>query len=77
MYIIGVLISVYTSPERVSSCEIMSGGWHIALALESQTDLVTLKLIGGEAPPATSDQDRSYGNPENEGKVFDLRDKEI
>lgn len=75
MYFIGTLISVFTPPERISSCEILSGGRHIVLALESHKDLVTLSLMTNEENNAEEAQ-KHYGEPENDGKVFDLRDKE-
>ncbi|XP_077284296.1 NACHT domain- and WD repeat-containing protein 1 isoform X2 [Arctopsyche grandis] len=73
----GTLISVFTPPERVSSCEILSGGRHVALALESHKDLVTLTLMTNGSDADESNAEKCYGDPENEGKIFDLRDKEL
>lgn len=56
------------------------------LALESHEDLVTLKLVSEgsnieDSLSRTEDRKDSlenlYGDPENEGKTFDLGDKEM
>lgn len=56
------------------------------LALESHEDLVTLKLVSegtnieeslGRNDYMKDSQDNIYGDPENEGKTFDLGDKEM
>uniref|UniRef100_A0A182NTF5 WD_REPEATS_REGION domain-containing protein n=1 Tax=Anopheles dirus TaxID=7168 RepID=A0A182NTF5_9DIPT len=68
----GNLLAVYTPEERITTCEILSGGSYLALALEDHHNLITLKLRGA----GTSEEDRSavvYGNAEHDGKQFDLK----
>uniref|UniRef100_A0AAG5DS04 AAA+ ATPase domain-containing protein n=1 Tax=Anopheles atroparvus TaxID=41427 RepID=A0AAG5DS04_ANOAO len=71
----GKLLAVYTPEERITTCEILSGGSFLALALENRPNLITLKLHNGVASPG-SDEERSvaqYGNAEHYGKQFDLK----
>ncbi|XP_049279219.1 uncharacterized protein LOC125761788 [Anopheles funestus] len=69
----GNLLAVYTPEERITTCEILSGGSYLALALENRHNLITLKLRSGSDG---SEEDRSlvvYGNSEHDGKQFDLK----
>uniref|UniRef100_A0A182X1F3 WD_REPEATS_REGION domain-containing protein n=1 Tax=Anopheles quadriannulatus TaxID=34691 RepID=A0A182X1F3_ANOQN len=71
----GNLLAVYTPEERITTCEILSGGSYLALALENRHNLITLKLRLGK-DGSTADEDRAatvYGNSEHDGKQFDLK----
>lgn len=71
----GNLLAVYTPEERITTCEILSGGSYLALALENRHNLITLKLRSGK-DGSTADEDRAatvYGNSEHDGKQFDLK----
>lgn len=75
----GKLIAIYTPPERITTCEILNGGSLIPLSLENHRDLVTLKLEGPTPESIVNGQendDKHYGNKENEGKQFHLKDNE-
>uniref|UniRef100_A0A182QHQ1 Nephrocystin 3-like N-terminal domain-containing protein n=1 Tax=Anopheles farauti TaxID=69004 RepID=A0A182QHQ1_9DIPT len=68
----GNLLAVYTPEERITTCEILSGGSYLALALENHQKLITLKLRGAgalqdERPTVV------YGIAEHDGKQFDLK----
>ncbi|XP_049826318.1 NACHT and WD repeat domain-containing protein 2 isoform X2 [Aethina tumida] len=69
----GNLVAVYTPKINISACEITSNGQHIVLALEDHKQLVTLQLRGPIANNAQEDE--IYGNPENCGKIFELKDE--
>ncbi|ETN61299.1 hypothetical protein AND_007044 [Anopheles darlingi] len=71
----GSLLAVYTPEERITTCEILSGGSYLALALENRHNLITLKL--GAAGADTEETVRrtaiAYGDAEHDGKQFDLK----
>ncbi|XP_058120682.1 uncharacterized protein LOC131292411 [Anopheles ziemanni] len=78
----GKLLAVYTPEERITTCEILSGGSFLALALENRPSLLTLKLhnaaniAGNQIKTDRSDEERPavvYGNAEHDGKLFDLK----
>lgn len=69
----GFSLAVYTPTKQITACELTSNGKYIVLALKDTLDLMTLELKGGNyadsgLAPAT------FGNKENESKVFDLKD---
>ncbi|XP_058819256.1 uncharacterized protein LOC131682080 [Topomyia yanbarensis] len=67
-------MAVYTPQEKITTCEILTGGRYLAIALENRANIVTLKLRGGNNQDAESSaKSVVYGKPENTGKVFDLR----
>lgn len=69
-------MAVYTPSKQITACELTSNGKHVALALKNSTKLITLELKGGDYSSQGSEEDGNaiYGNKENEGKVFDLKD---
>ncbi|XP_058058731.1 uncharacterized protein LOC131209639 [Anopheles bellator] len=68
----GNLLAVYTPEERITTCEILSAGSYLALALENHHNLITLKLrSAGET--GTLQSSTTYANPEYDGKQFDLK----
>lgn len=70
----GKMLAVYTPEERITTCEILSGGQYLALALENQLNIITLKLRDGSGVKQGDDkQVVEYGKVENCGKVFDLK----
>ena len=72
----GSSLAVYTPSKQITACELTSNGKHIALALKNTPKLVTLELKGGNYSENGTDESETitYGNKENEGKVFDLKD---
>lgn len=75
MRILGTSLAVYTPPKQITACELTSNGKHVALALKNSLRLITLELKGGDYDVRNDDgQDATYGNKENEAKVFDLKD---
>lgn len=71
----GKMLAVYTPEERITTCEILSGGQYLALALENQLNIITLKLRDGSTDKQQGDDKQvvEYGKVENCGKVFDLK----
>jgi WD40 repeat protein len=67
----GKSLAVYTPNEKISACEILKGGLYIALALENRKHIVTLTLKNCAAA-GTPAEIVGYGNPEHDGKVFNL-----
>lgn len=72
----GTSLAVYTPSKQITACELTSNGKHIALALKNSAKLITLELKGGDysAQGADENENATYGNKENEAKVFDLKD---
>lgn len=72
----GTSLAVYTPPKQITACELTSNGNHVSLALKNSKKLITLELKGGDYSNQTQDenQNSTYGNIENEAKVFDLKD---
>ncbi|KAB0804135.1 hypothetical protein PPYR_01105 [Photinus pyralis] len=70
----GSLVAVYTPRSNITACEIMSNGKHIVLATEGSSNILTLQLRG----PGVEVDDTNYifGDPENDGKVFEVKDGE-
>lgn len=68
----GKLLAVYTPPEKITTCEILSGGRYVVLALENSSNLITLKLRG-VYDDDKNNKDIFYGNKENDGKTFELK----
>lgn len=66
------MLAVYTPNKQITACELVSNGKFIVLGLKNNSKLVTLKLRGGEFDNIKDDNDVTYGNPENNGKDFDL-----
>lgn len=70
----GKMLAVYTPEERITTCEILSGGQYLALALENRLNIMTLKLRDGGDKQGDGDKSSvEYGQAENCGKVFDLK----
>lgn len=46
----------------------------VVIALKNKRQLVTLELKGGDYSQVAMCTDASYGNSENEGKEFDLKE---
>lgn len=71
----GSLLAVYTPEERITTCEILSGGSYLALALENRHNLITLKLgsAGGDTEDTVRKTATVYGDAEYDGKQFDLK----
>ncbi|XP_053675438.1 uncharacterized protein LOC128725698 [Anopheles nili] len=69
----GNLLAVYTPEERITTCEILSGGTFLALALENHSNLITLKMRSGTGDADANHSAVVYGNAENDGKQFDLK----
>lgn len=67
---------MYTPPKQITACELTSNGKHVALALKNCQRLITLELKGGDYTNQATDKNQNvtYGNIENEAKVFDLND---
>lgn len=65
---------MYTPPKQITACELTSNGKHVIVAMKNTLKLTTLALKGGDY--AANDQSHcdTYGNKENEAKVFDLKD---
>lgn len=72
----GASLAVYTPTKQITACELTSNGKHVALALKNCSKLTTLELKGGDYSTQGSHEHENavYGSPENEGKVFDLKD---
>ncbi|GBP60162.1 Uncharacterized WD repeat-containing protein alr3466 [Eumeta japonica] len=73
----GKLITVYTPPERITSCEVLCGGTLIPMALENYKELATLRLEGPLPEAVVGGQEADephYGDRDNDGKVFHLKD---
>lgn len=72
----GTSLAVYTPPKQITACELTSNGKRVTLALKNSQKLITLELKGGDYTSQTTDGDQNatYGNKENEGKAFDLKD---
>jgi hypothetical protein len=67
-------LAVYTPSKKISACELISSGKYVVLGLKDNPNLVTLKLKGGDFDKEDDELDHSYGNPENDGKTFDLKE---
>lgn len=67
-------MAVYTPTEQITACELTSSGKYVILALKNQLDLVTLELKGGNYAAGSDTAQITFGNKENESKVFDLKD---
>lgn len=77
----GKLIAVYTPPEKITSCEVLLGGSILALALENYKDIVCVKLHGPAIEAVVNGKaaeydEKKYGDPNLEGKVFDVKGQE-
>ncbi|KAF5283296.1 hypothetical protein FQR65_LT13975 [Abscondita terminalis] len=70
----GNLVAVYTPKANITACEIMSGGKHIVLAVEGSCNIITLELRGPNVE--IEETNNIYGNPENQGKIFELKESE-
>ena len=70
----GISLAVYTPHKQITACELTSNGKHIVLALKNSQKLITLELKGGNYQ-ALEDENQSltYGNKENEAKIFNLK----
>uniref|UniRef100_A0A6B2E7D3 Putative angio-associated migratory cell protein n=1 Tax=Phlebotomus kandelakii TaxID=1109342 RepID=A0A6B2E7D3_9DIPT len=68
----GTSLAVFTPSHKISTCEILSEGKYVVIALENQEDLVTLSLKKLNATLDISNK-VTYGKEENEGKTFDLQ----
>lgn len=68
----GSSLAVYTPKKQITACELTSNGKHVVLALKNSQKLITLELKGGDYQSQTESQDSTYGNKENEAKVFEL-----
>ncbi|KAK8749008.1 hypothetical protein OTU49_015633 [Cherax quadricarinatus] len=67
----GTSLAVMTPDQAITACEISSDGKAVVMALEGRNEIVTFLLchqsgVDGHAAP------KSYGNGNNNGKVFDL-----
>ena len=67
----GKSLAVHTPNERITTCEILKGGLYVALALENKKNIVSLMLKNGSTAE-TPVENAKYGNPEYDGKVFNL-----
>jgi predicted peptidase len=68
-------LAVYTPQKQITACELTSNGKYVVLALKNSQKLVTLELKGGDYQAQEDEnQNSTYGNKENEAKVFDLKD---
>lgn len=72
---VGHLVAVYTPRSNISSCEIMTNGQHILLALDGLPELIGLHLKGPETTSINSNE--VYGLSENTGKVFELKESDV
>lgn len=68
-------MAVYTPPAKITTCEIMSEGRFIVLALENRNHLLTLELKSLGTPALEDVEKSTYGKEENEGKVFEIMGK--
>ncbi|CAH0550201.1 unnamed protein product [Brassicogethes aeneus] len=71
----GNLVAVYTPKTDITACEITSNGQHIVLALEGIEQPITLQLRGPQVAHNQEGDGESYGNEENAGKIFELKDE--
>ncbi|XP_030376697.1 uncharacterized protein LOC115625696 [Scaptodrosophila lebanonensis] len=65
-------LAVFKPPAQVSTCEILPNGAFVVLALKNRNDLLTLALKN--YTDALDDDCYSYGNQDNQHKVFKLSD---
>ncbi|KAK9874009.1 hypothetical protein WA026_002362 [Henosepilachna vigintioctopunctata] len=71
----GHMVSVYTPKTKITSCAINGNGQHIVLGLENLKNLLFLELRG---PNTTRPlEDETYGDEENDGKTFELKESDI
>lgn len=70
------MVAVYTPNTNITACELTSYGRYIILALEDHEELVTLQLKGPSVPESTGPID-DYGDPENNTKIYDMKDVEV
>lgn len=75
IFIVGNLIAVYTPKKEIAAGEITSGGRYVVLSVGGHPELVTLQLCGPGVD--STDVNEVYGAPENSGKVFELKEKDI
>uniref|UniRef100_A0A1L8DNB6 Putative wd40 domain protein n=1 Tax=Nyssomyia neivai TaxID=330878 RepID=A0A1L8DNB6_9DIPT len=68
----GTCLAVFTPSHKISTCEILSEGKYVVIALENQEDLITLSLKKLNANLDISNK-VTFGKEENEGKIFDLQ----
>lgn len=75
----GKPIAVHTPPKRVTTCEILPTGKYITVALENQSNLVTLELKNRNNNATNQSEDADsvdvsnvYGEEENNCKTFQL-----
>lgn len=71
--ILGISLAVYTPTKKITACELVFNGRYIVLGLKNTAKLVTLQLKGGDYDTET-DNSALYGNKDNEGKIFDLKE---
>ncbi|CAO1400178.1 unnamed protein product [Diamesa hyperborea] len=69
----GISLAVYTPTKKITACELVSNGKYVVLGLKNIAKLVTLQLKGGNYDTET-DNSALYGNEDNEGKIFDLKE---
>lgn len=74
MACLGSSLAVYTPTEQITACELTATGKYVILALKNTLDLVTLELKGGNYAASSDMAQITFGNKENESKVFDLKD---
>lgn len=68
-------MAVYTPQKQITACELTSNGKHVVLALKNSQKLITLELKGGDyEAQGNENQNSTFGNKDNEAKVFDLKD---
>lgn len=72
-FISGISLAVYTPTKKITACELVSNGKYVVLGLKNTAKLVTLQLKGGDYDIET-DNSALYGNEDNEGKIFDLKE---
>lgn len=71
----GSMLAVFTPTAKITSCEIIQKGQFITLALEDHKNIIVLKLVRPEDEAGDEDaKDQVYGLPENDGKVFNLKE---
>lgn len=70
----GSSLAVYTPAKQITACELTSNGKHVVLALKNSSKLITLELKGGDYTNRAENTNLTYGNKENESKVFNLND---
>lgn len=72
--LLGSSLAVYTPSKQITACELTSAGKYIVLALKNSLKLITLELKGGNYPASSESESTTFGDKENEGKFFDLKD---